>query len=166
MTATRRALALAGLVALAAAWAVAAHLLWKSSVPASVHLPKLDEHAYFSASLLRRTSSFDAFLRVDALLAAVALVVTVAIFARRGTSLMRHSAAGPIGTGMLLGMLGLGIVWLVQLPFGLAQLWAERQHDIARQGYLDYAIGNFLGLGGEFLFISFGLLVVMGAARL
>ena len=165
MTATRRALAIAGLVALAAAWAVAAHLLWKSSVPSDLSLPKLDARDYFSAALLRRTHSFDTFLRVDALLAAIALVVTVAIFARRGTSLMRHSAAGPIGTGMLLGMLGLGIVWLVQLPFGLAQLWAERQHDIAREGYVGYTIGNFLGLGGEFLFISFGLLVVMGAAR-
>ncbi|MFL5883484.1 MAG: M48 family metalloprotease [Thermoleophilaceae bacterium] len=161
----RAVLTAAGLVVLAAGWAIAAHALWKSSVPSNLKLPHLDQHAYFNQALLDRTSSFDAFLRVDQLLAAVALVVTVVIYARRGPALMRHSAAGPIGTGMLLGMLGLGIVWLVQLPFGLAELWTERQHDIARQGYVDYVVTNFLGLGGEFLFISFGLLVVMGAAR-
>ena len=36
---------------------------------------------------------------------------------------------------MLLGMLGLGIVWLVQLPFGLVDLWWARRHDLTETGY-------------------------------
>ena len=47
-------------------------------------------------------------------------MLTLWLYARRGAGLARESSAGPIGTGMLLGMLGLGIVWLVHLPFGLA----------------------------------------------
>ena len=34
----------------------------------------------------------------------------------RGRRFMRESAAGPIGTGMLLAMLGFGLVWLVKVP--------------------------------------------------
>ena len=53
------------------------------------------------------------------------------LYARRGVAFMQQSAAGPIGTGMLLGMLGLGIVWIVQLPFGLARpvVGAAARHD-------------------------------------
>ena len=56
-----------------------------------------------------------------------------------GRGFARESAAGPIGTGMLLGMLGLGIVWLVELPFTLLDVWWARRHDLTESGYLDWA---------------------------
>ena len=56
---------------------------------------------------------------------------------------MRESAAGPIGTGFLLGMIGFCIVWLVQLPFSLADFaWApdttsrDRLPRVALRGLL------------------------------
>ena len=42
---------------------------------------------------------------------------------------MRESAAGPIGTGMLLAMLGFGLVWLVTVPFHVLALWWDRRYD-------------------------------------
>ena len=54
-----------------------------------------------------------------------------------GARFARESAAGPIGTGMLLGMLGLGLVWLVQLPFTLLDVWWARRYDLTESGYLD-----------------------------
>ena len=135
-------------------------------MPADLHLPHLDPRAYFSQGLLNRTSSFEEFLDVDAVLAQLVLLAVLVVYAKRGHRLMRESAAGPIGTGMLLGMLGLGIVWLAQLPFGLAGLWWERRHHVSHAGYVQWVVSDFLGLGSTFLFISFALLVAMGLARL
>jgi STE24 endopeptidase len=61
-------------------------------------------------------------------------------------------------------MLGFAIVWLAQLPFGLATLWWERKHDVAKLGYLEYAVNSWLTLGGVFLFVSLAIVIVMGFA--
>jgi len=89
----------------------------------------------------------------------------VLVYARRGARFTRESAAGPIGTGMLLGMLGLGLVWLAQLPFQLASHWWQRRYGVAEGGYLAAIFENWAALAGEFLFVCLALLVVMGFAR-
>jgi STE24 endopeptidase len=147
-----------------ALWIWAAHALWASTVPASLHLPHLDESRYFSASFLRRSDSFQRFLDVEGLLAWATLLGVLALYARRGHRLMRESAAGRIGTGMLLGMLGFGLVWLAELPFGLVALWWERRHGVSHRGYVAWGIDSFLSLGSEFLFISLALAIAMGLA--
>ena len=162
--AARRVLVALGLAALAGAWLFAAIRLWRTSVPGDLSLPGLDPHRYFGDALLDRAASYEAFLRVDQLLATVATLVALGLFAAKGARFARESAAGRIGTGMLLGMLGLGFVWLAQFPFGLAALWWERKHDTSSQGYVEWAINNFLSAGGGFLFISLALLIVMALA--
>ena len=159
----RRAVAL---VALAAVWAVSAWLLWRSKVPGSLQLPHLDERRFFSAAQLHASVSFS---RVDGLLWVGALIVQVlvlAVYAERGHRFVRESAAGPMGTGMLLGMLGFAILWLAELPFSVLGLWWQRRHQLSNVGYVTAIFGNWFALGGEFLFLSFALLVVMGLARL
>ena len=164
--ALRRALLALGAAALAAAWVLAATQLWHTSVPDDLTLPNLDPHRFFSDSLLSRSASYERFLRIDALLAALAQIAALVLFAVRGPGFMRESAAGRIGTGMLLGMLGLAFVWLAQFPFGVAALWWERRHGISSQGYFDWIVQDFLSAGGQFLFISLGLLIVMALAGL
>jgi STE24 endopeptidase len=66
---------------------------------------------------------------------------------------------------MLLGMLGLAIVWLTQLPFAIAAVWWERRHDVSEEGYLEAVLGGWLALGGTFVAICIALLVVMALAR-
>ena len=119
-------LAALGIAALVGAWLFAAIRLWRTSVPGDLSLPGLDPHRYFGDALLDRVASYEAFLRVDQLLATVATLVALGLYAAEGARFARESAAGRIGTGMLLGMLGLGFVWLAQFPFGLAALWWER----------------------------------------
>ena len=79
--------------------------------------------------------------------------------------LARESAGGPVATGILLGMLGLGVAWLALLPLDLVSFWWARRHDLTRSGYLEWALGGYLGLGGAFLAASLGVAVVMGLAR-
>jgi STE24 endopeptidase len=147
-----------------AAWVFALLQLWHTSVPSDLSLPSLDPSHYFTQEQLDRASSYQSFLRVDAIGALVAQLVALGIYAIKGPAFVRESAAGRIGTGMLLGMLGLAFVWFAQLPFGLAELWWERGHDVSSQGYVSWLISYFLAAGGEFLFISLAMLIVMALA--
>ena len=99
------------------------------------------------------------------ILAQVALVATLWTYARRGASFTRESSAGPIGTGMLLGMLGLAIAWLVGLPFRIAAHWWTLRHDQSDLGYLAWIVEDWAILAAEFCSICLALLIVMGLAR-
>lgn len=158
-----------GLLALGLAVAVAAYVyaflqLWQTSVPSDLSLPSLDPGRYFTQEQLDSAASYQAFLRIDTLLALIAQLAALGLFAVKGPGFMKESAAGRIGTGMMLGMLGLGFVWFAQLPFGLAELWWERDHGVSSQGYVTWVVNYFLAAGGEFLFISLALLIVMALA--
>jgi len=160
----RAAAALSVLAALAVAWALAAHALWRSTVPAALHLPHVGARGLFSPSFLRSSASFERFLEIDALLADVTLLVVLGLYARRGHRLMRESAAGRIGTGMMLGMLGFAVLWLAEIPFGLAAVWWQRRHGISHQGYVASLGESFFSLGAKFLFVSLALLIAMALA--
>jgi STE24 endopeptidase len=149
-----------------AAWILALLQLWQTSVPSELSLPHLDPSQYFTPEQIDRAESYQPFLRVLSLLALIAQLVALGIYAVRGPGFVRESAAGRIGTGMLLGMLGLGFVWFAQLPFGLAELWWERAHDVSSQGYVTWLINYFLAAGGAFLFISLAMLIVMALTGL
>jgi STE24 endopeptidase len=149
-----------------AAWVLAAHSLWHSSVPSALKLPHVDPRSLFSASYLSSSRSYFLLLAINALAGKLVLIVVLVLYARRGHVLMRESAAGRIGTGMLLGMLGFAIVWLAELPFSLIAVWWERRHGVSHQNYVTSVLDGFVSLGGEFLFVSFALLVAMAFAGL
>jgi Zn-dependent protease with chaperone function len=151
------------LIAGAALWLGAAYALWHAtaSVPSG---PSLSPHRFFSDSFLRSSSSYERFLTIDGLLALLALLAVLALYARRGHRLMRESAAGRVGTGMMLGMLGFAIVWLAEIPFGLAAVWWERSHDVSGQSYLGWVLESFVSLGGTFVFVAAALAIAMGLA--
>jgi STE24 endopeptidase len=149
---------------LAAGWVAAAVALWRTSVPADLALPELDASAFFGASELERVNRYERFLRVNLVLSELALLAALTLFALRGHRLMRESAAGRIGTGMLLGMLGLAIVWLTQLPFRVLELWWQRRYGISKENYLVVLVDDWLALAGAFLFICLALLIVMALA--
>jgi STE24 endopeptidase len=147
-------------------WWAASRWLLPTTVPSGLDLAHLSPSRFFSGAFLKRSASYERFLDIDGLLAEVTLVVVLCVYAVRGHRLMRESAAGPIGTGMLLGMLAFAIVWIAELPFGLAAVWWERKHGVSHQGYVKWAIESFTGLGGKFVFVSLALLVAMGSAKM
>jgi STE24 endopeptidase len=157
---TRR---LAAAAVLAAVWAVAAWALWRSSLPA-YHLPHLDEHALFAGEVLRRVHRYSGVDRLLWIGDTLAPLVVLGVYARYGARFARESAAGPIGTGMLLGMLGFSLVWAAQLPFAVLGVW-WRHHNGLSGSYVQATIGNWLALFGELLFLCVALVIVMGLAR-
>jgi STE24 endopeptidase len=156
--------AILALIAAAALWLLAAHALWVSTALPSLQLPQLDPHRFFSASFLDRSASYERFLAVDGVLTSVVLIAVLVVYARRGQSLVRESAAGRVGTGMLLAMIGFAVVWLAEAPFGLAALWWERRHDVSHQGYLLWLLDSFLSLGSVFVFVCAAVAIAMGLA--
>jgi STE24 endopeptidase len=158
---TRRHTAL--LLVAAAVWAVAAWLLWRSSLPA-LHLPQLDEHALFPSHVLHRAQSYSRGARFIWLAQVVTQLVVLGLFARYGVRWMRESAAGPIGTGMLLGMIGFALVWAAELPFSVLDVWWRHQDGLSGS-YVQATIGNWLALGAQFVLLCAALVIVMGLAR-
>jgi STE24 endopeptidase len=144
---------------------VCASLLLRTAVPTGLRLPRVDVDAVFGKALVRKAVHVERFFLFTWVLGQVALFATLWIYARRGPRFARESAAGPIGTGMLLGMLGLGIVWLVQLPFTLLEVWWARRYGLTEAGYLEWALHHWIELGGAFVSLCMALLVVMFLAR-
>ena len=152
--------------ALAAAWIVSAYLLWQTSVvPGSLHLPHIDVHDYFSAAQLREAARFGQFSSRLWIASTVVELVVFVLYAKWGVRFMRESAAGPVGTGMLLGMIGFALVWLAELPFDVLGLWWERRHGLSHEGYFTHVTANWFALGGQFIFLCVALGVAMGFAR-
>jgi STE24 endopeptidase len=148
-----------------AVWVVAAYFLWQSVIPDGLSKPSLDEASLFPAATLDAARDYERFIRWDYVLAQLVVLGVVFVYARIGPKFVRESAAGPIGTGMLLAMLGLGLVWLLQLPFGLAELWWQRRHDVSRASYTEWIFNGWFGLGGQFLFVCLAILIVVGLAQ-
>jgi STE24 endopeptidase len=115
---------------------------------------------------IARAERYERFFRFEFVASTLVLLGALAVYARHGARFARESAAGPIGTGMLLGMLGLAFVWLSQVPFRLLVVWWNRRYDQTESGYVETLFANWWELGAEFLFVSFALVVVMALARL
>jgi STE24 endopeptidase len=135
-------------------------------VPDDLVLPEVDATRGLSSSVLERAEDFDTFMTWNSVASQLVLVCVLILYAWRGARLARESAAGRIGTGMLLGMLGLAFVWLSQLPFQLLELWWLRRYDLWEAGYLEWYFENWAVLAAEFLFICLWLLITMGFAAL
>ena len=159
MTRSRAAL----LLPLAALWAVAAWLLWRSSLPA-YHLPHLDEHALFPLAALHRAQHFSGVERLFWLGQTITQLVVLGVYARLGVRWMRESAAGPIGTGMLLGMIGFAFVWAAELPFAVLSVWWRPRYGLSGS-YVPATVGNWFALGAQFVLLCIALAIVMGLAR-
>jgi STE24 endopeptidase len=163
---TRRIAVAVSIAVLAAIWTVSGYLLWQSKEPSSLHLPHVNVSAIFPASELHRADHYD---RVAALIALAGILIELAVFviyALWGPRFMRESAAGPVGTGMLLGMLGFGLLWLATIPVTVIELWWDREHGVSHQSYLNAVLGGWAALGVEFVLLCFALGIAMGLARL
>jgi STE24 endopeptidase len=150
-------------LALAGVWAAAAFSLWQSVVPGDLTLPDV-RLTGVPRETLARADRYERFLRLEFVASQLVLLAVLVAYARYGIRFAKESAAGRIGTGMLLGMIGLALVWVAQVPFRLLEVWWDRRYDQTESGYLETLFANWFQLGAEFLFISFTLAIVMALA--
>jgi STE24 endopeptidase len=152
-------------VAVAIGWLVLASVLVDSAVPGDLELPPVDVDATFGTAFVDEAERYERLLLALWVLSQVALFAVLVVYARRGAVFARESAAGPIGTGMLLGMLGLAMTWAVGVPFGLVALWWDRRHGVSEVGLLEHLLDDWLTLAASFVAVCVALLVVMALAR-
>ena len=144
-------------------WAAAAWSLWDSAVPSNLSLPDVALDG-IPQDTLDRAKRYETFFRVEFVVSQIVLLAVLIAYAKWGIRFAKESAAGRIGTGMMLGMIGLALVWSSQVPFRLAEVWWQRRYDQTDSGYAETLFANWFELGAEFLFICFALVVVMALA--
>jgi STE24 endopeptidase len=168
MTATRKGLSwrAATITGLAAAlWLLAAWYLWRSSVPGDLSLPDLDPSNYFTAEELSKTARYERFIRIDIVLSTLATIGVLWAFSRRAPQFARNTGLGPIGAGMIVGMVILIILWAVDLPFSIALRWWEDRHDLTRGSWGEWLTDPWAELGAAVGFVMLQIAIIMGFAR-
>ena len=144
---------------------MAASILWRTKVPADLHLPSLNERSIFGARLVGRAQDYERFLNVSWFLSTLAGLGALIWMARRGPSLARSLGLGRVNAGIIAAVVTLTVVWAVSLPFGLASDWWQRRHGISTESYgasLATAWGGLLGR----TFIAFLVLALfLGLAK-
>jgi STE24 endopeptidase len=133
-------------------------------VPDDLALPKVDASSGIPDHVLDEAEAFGRFERWSFVASHLVTLSVLAVYALRGARFTRESAAGRVGTGMLLGMLGLALVWVSQLPFQLLETWWLRRHGLWNGGYLDWFFESWGLLAAEVLFICFWLVITMALA--
>ena len=109
-------------------------------MPGDLRIRDVAAGDYFTPDELGDADRYELFHRVNWLLSTAVLLAVLGVYAVRGARFMRESAAGPIGTGMLLAMLGFGLVWLVNIPFLVAGNWWDRRHDVSKVDYVELVL--------------------------
>jgi STE24 endopeptidase len=147
-----------------AGWIVAGVLLLQTSVP-DLSLPSIDPSDYWSKHELDRAETFSLFLSVLYLLGTVAVIVALFVVAVWAPGFARNTGLGPVGAGIIVGMITLVIVWAVDVPFRLAEQWWYRRYDISDESYLAWLFSPWAELASAAVLGLFLIAVTMALAR-
>jgi STE24 endopeptidase len=146
---------------LAAGWAVAAWLLWQTSVPDDLHPPHVSARAEFSPDVLHRTAHFDAFLRWEWVAATVVQLATLVVLALLAPRIARAFELGRVATGVMVGAVTTLSLWAVGLPFGFLSLWWSRRYRIEKQGYLSWLLSQWPSLLAQVVGLTIVLTILL-----
>jgi STE24 endopeptidase len=156
MTATRIS-RVATLAVAALVWALAAASLWRTKVPADLHLPRLDPQAVFGADAVRAGMRYERFLDYEWLLGTIVTVVALVVMVGRGPRLARSLGLGRVNAGLITGVVVTTVLWALSLPFDFAAAWWERRHGISTEDWGTIVLRPWEGLLGT----TFATVVVL-----
>ena len=139
--------------------------LWQTRVPDDLDLPNLRADAYFEESVLEAAADYERVERLIVVLSIVATLIALVVLLRRMPRLARATGLGPIGSGMIVGMVMLVVLWAVDLPFSIAHRWWAVDHGLAHGSWVEWLFEPWAVLGGSIGFIMLQIAVVMGFAR-
>ncbi len=147
-------------------WALAAVALWRTKVPADLHLPRLDPQAVFGAHSVRAAVRYERFFDYGWLLETVAQVLALFVMVRRGPRLARSLGLGRVNAGLITGVVVTTVLWAVSLPFAIATGWWERRHGISKEDWGTIVFSPWQGLlSSTFTTVIVLAIVLLLAAR-
>jgi STE24 endopeptidase len=147
------------------AWLVAAPLLWRTRVPGDLDLPSLNQNDFFSAAELDRAEHYERFLRIVAVLALVATIMALLVLIRLAPRLARNTGLGPVGAGVIVGMITITVIWAASFPFAVAARWWDGRYGLTRGSWFDWFFEPWGELGGTAVLAVIQITVVMLLAR-
>lgn len=154
------------IAAVGGALAACALILWESSaVPGDLRLPGVAASGVAPESVLEEARHSESVADLIGLGDLLLPILAALLFVRVGPGFVRQSAAGRVGTGMLLGMLGFGVVWLATLPTGILGHWWARREGDSDLGYPEWLLSSWMELVPTFLVVCLAVLVTMLLAR-
>lgn len=157
---------MATIILAAAGWLAAAWYLWQTKVPDDLELAKLSAREFFDERVLDEAADYERLERSLVVLSLLATLVALAVLVRKIPPLARATGLGPIGSGMIVGMVMLVVLWAVDLPFSIALRWWAIDHGLAPRGsWIEWFFGPWAVLGGSIGYIMLLIAVVMGFAR-
>ena len=146
-------------------WVAAAWYLWRTEVPGGLDSPTLSPREFFSPQVLEETADYARFVRAIVIASIVTTLIALVVLTRRIPPLARATGLGPIGSGMIVSMVMLVVLWAVDLPYSIALRWWDVRHDLARGSWIEWLVEPWAVLGGSIGFIMLQVAVVMGFAR-
>jgi STE24 endopeptidase len=149
------------LIVLSAGWAVAAWLLWQTSVPDDLHPPHVSARAEFSPEVLHRTAHFESFLRWTWVAATLVQLATLVVIAWLAPRIARAFELGRVGTGVMVGGVTTLALWAAGLPFGFLSLWWSRRYDIDKQGYGSWLLSQWPSLLAQVVGLTIVLTILL-----
>jgi STE24 endopeptidase len=155
---------LATVLVLCAGWLVAAGFLWRTSVPGWLHVGGLDPHRFFTSAQLARAAAFQRFEYVLWAAQVAVTIAALAVLSRRSPRLAREIGLGPVGTGVIIGMVMLVTLWFVRLPFGFLAQWWDARHGLAPHDYVSWIFAPWAQLSASATFALVTIAIVMGLA--
>jgi len=164
MTATRMG-RIATLAAGAVVWFFAAALLWRTTVPADLKLPSLNERATFGAKLVRDAERYERFYYLLWFLSTLVALAALVWLVRRGPRLASSLGLGRVNAGIITGVVVTTILWAVSLPFIYLSAWWDRRHGISVEPWGLIAFAPWLELLGTTLQIFLVLAVLLLLAK-
>src|SRR3990172_5063192 len=160
-----RAALAAGAVLAGGLWALAAVLLWRSRIPGDLELPRLGETAFFHPQATGRAENYERVVVWVLVGSVVAQVAVLAAMAWRLPRTARAIGLGPIGSGVIVGLLTMLAAWAADIPFTAVLTWWDRRHDLSEEGYVEAVIGPYAELFGLTVTSLVTIVVVMWLAR-
>ena len=145
----------------AAAWLVAAWLLWQTAVPDDLDLAAVEPTDVFPAEHLERSARYRGFLRANWAVATVVQVGVLLLFARLAPRLSLRGVRG----GVVLGVGVLVAVWLAGLPFVLAAHRWRRRYDVSDASYSTILVDPWLERIGGLVAAAVAIALFMLLAR-
>ncbi len=148
----------------AGAWLAVAILLYRTSVP-SVDVGGLDVHRYFTNAQLAASHRYARFVHLVWLAGTIATIAALVVLVRRAPALAWGIGLGPIGSGVIIGMLTLVTLWFVSLPFGIVLQWWDHRHGLAPGDYAAWFFSPWIVLTFEAIYFLGAIVLVMSLAR-
>lgn len=146
-------------IAVAALWAVAAALLWRTQTP-DLALAELDPGEYFSASELARIEDYREVSRPLYLARLAAELLVLALLVWKAGPLARalgRLARGRIRTGVLVGVAVVLAVRAAALPFGAVTHVRRRDFGLSEQGWGGWLSDQAVSVGVEAALVALGV---------